>query len=86
MWALDSNITQRLKISSLKSQLNICRLTCAFRSKELDAAATLEQKAAILPRLEQAVKECESLQYLLEVLERQQNLVSSQASPGAFAD
>jgi len=71
MRAMES-IIRRLRINSLKAQVELRRLQSDSFSREFDAATTAEHKAPIRLQWEQATKERHTLQLMLELLERQQ--------------
>jgi hypothetical protein len=62
-----------LRIHTLKTQLDVCRLVCASLSKEMQGAnLTLEQKAGMAYRWGKALNESRGLQNAIDALERQE--------------
>ena len=63
---------QKMKIQSLQAQLLLSRKTCSFLASELKTQTLPDhQKAAIAHLWYKALKDCHNLQFVIELLERQ---------------
>lgn len=63
---------QKMKIQSLQAQLVLSRKTCALLANELKAHTLSDhQKAAIAYRWYKAMKDCDNLHFVIEIVERQ---------------
>jgi hypothetical protein len=66
---LDSDI-RKLRIQTLKTQLEVCQLVCVCIARELQAAYVMpEQKAVLAHRWDKALKESRNLQLAIDMLE-----------------
>jgi hypothetical protein len=71
---------QKMKIQSLQAQLLLSRKTCSFLANQLKASTLADgQRAAIAQLWYKALKDCHNLQFVIELLERQNK--DSEASP-----
>jgi hypothetical protein len=69
---LDS-ATRNLRIDTLKTQLEVCRLVCASLAKEIQVPyLTPEEKAALAHRWDKALKESRNLQFAIDTLQGQE--------------
>jgi hypothetical protein len=64
---------QKLKIQSLKAQMESCRLQNIACAKEYEASSTAEQKEEIAQRWHKAMQEEHFIKLALERLEKQSN-------------
>ena len=63
---------QKMEIQSLRAQLVLSRKTCSFLANELKASTLADgQKATIAYLWYKALKDCHNLQFVIELLERQ---------------
>jgi hypothetical protein len=74
--------TSGLQLNLLKNRLALRTLGCASLARQLKRARLVE-KPALLLRWEQALKECQVLQLVVELLERKEREKSSRGSAGA---
>jgi hypothetical protein len=65
------SIIRRLRIQSLKAQVEASRLNCTSLANEFENAATDTEKTKIATRYDEALKQTHCRQLLLELLERQ---------------
>ncbi|MGO9324195.1 MAG: hypothetical protein ACLP07_06500 [Terracidiphilus sp.] len=61
-----------MEIQALRAQLVLSRKTCSFLANELKASTLTDgHKAAIAHLWYKALKDCHNLQFVIELLERQ---------------
>jgi hypothetical protein len=64
------SLIRKLKIHTLKMQLQASRAKCDSLAIEFEAAATTEQKAELAQRWNRAIEENHAAQHALAILER----------------
>ena len=65
------SLNRKLDIRNLKSRLALRTFICASLAKQIETARLIE-KPAITGRWEQALKDCQIMQLLVDLLERQE--------------
>jgi hypothetical protein len=71
MWALES-INRNLRIQTLRGQVVICQLRYASLVRQFDSECWSDgQKAKIVRRRDESLKESHALQLMVDLLERQ---------------
>jgi hypothetical protein len=64
--------TRTLRIDTLKTQLDVCRLVCVTLAKELEVPyLTPSKKAELAHRWDKAMKESRNLQLAIDMLQGQ---------------
>ena len=71
----------RLRIRSLKAQVEAARLYSTALAGQFEAAPTGAEKTKIADRYEDALKRAHMLQFLLELLERKQRKAQVETEP-----
>lgn len=66
------SIIRRLRIQSLKAQIEASRLCCTSLANKFETASTNTEKTKIAARYDEALKQTHSMQLSLERLEKQE--------------
>jgi hypothetical protein len=75
------SVLRKLRIHSLKEQLETCRRECESFAEDFNVAGTFEQKVAFARRWERAIKEAYAIEYLLDRMERKEQERNFDAEP-----
>jgi hypothetical protein len=62
---------RKMMIPALETQIEVCRLQCAYLSSEFEAAPSFEQRAVLAHRWDHVLKIGYSAQFMLDLMNRQ---------------
>jgi hypothetical protein len=74
------HIIDKLRISSLRAQVEASRLYSAELTRKFEAAETSLEKTTIASQYDKSLKQTHAMQLLLEMLERKQNHPSTETA------